>query len=697
MSRFDRLRAHSDRLVVILAVTSLLLGQGCGGPGSQPPELMPLPELDLGGAEDSARQQLVEHRVVAESSAAGLFDGRHSDWAATAQAFGDLGQLYLTYDFLDSAEVCFRNALDLEPGDYRWHYLLGYLVMTQGQLEVSIPAYQRALELRPDFLPAMLRLGRVHLGLGRSEDARQWFERALALEPGIAAGHEGLGKAAAAIGDMTTAVASFRRALDLEPAATGIHYALAQAYRDLGDLDQTRVHLEQSGDVAARIVDPLINPLASLALSVQFYLVQGAEALDDDDAAAAVAAYRSALELDDRSFPAYEGLAAGLERLGDLAGVRETLDRALQLTVGEEGAPHDDRSGLERAAVHRSLGRLASQQGLDSEAVAHYEASLDLQPEQPGVLLRTANALARQRRFEEAITHYDQLVSLSPQWAPAVWEKRAAVWVNLGRRDEAVADFRRAVEAAPEDLRLRQLFADALQLMGDAPSAVEQRRVAEGLVAAGADRLPLLLAEARRSVRQQDFERAVEHFRQVIALDPEALEVRRELADVLGHVRRYDEAIVEYERILSEMPRLEAARRGKVVALILGGRLGEARLELQTALRTFPRHHGFALTQVRLLALSPDPDVRDGSLALQIARRVFEDRQDLPVRQALALALASAGNFEEAVTVQRDLVAVVGARKDLADIERARLGAFERGEAWTARTADEILVALGAG
>ncbi len=71
---------------------------------------------------------------------------------------------------------------------------------------------------------------------------------------------------------------------------------LGQAYRNLGRLEKAHAQLAFSGDVAARISDPLINPLAGLAESAQFYMVQGAEAMDDKDYEAAVAAYRAALD-----------------------------------------------------------------------------------------------------------------------------------------------------------------------------------------------------------------------------------------------------------------------------------------------------------------------------------------------------------------------------------------------------------------
>lgn len=700
-SRSARRRRLSVGLGVIL-LSALLFAVGCGSGEPSSTVLVALPDLDLSRADAGARQQLAASRSHLETLLeAGVPVPGSAAGGPLAQAYGDLGSLYLTYDFLAAAEACFTNAQALAGDDYRWHYLLGYLAVSRGDLDGAIPRFEAALELRPDFLPAFLRLGRAELALGKPREAGARFASALALESEMAATHEGLARVAAASGDLTAAVEGFRRALDLEPAASGLHYALAQAYRDLGDLDRARHHLERSGDVATRIIDPLINPLASQAASLQFYLVQGAEAFDDDDFAAAASAYRSALEQDATSLPAYLGLALGLERLGDLTGAEAALDRALEAARFEvdDGEGSEDR---ERAALQRRLGHLAALDGRDDGAVERYAKSLKLMPDQPAVWLRLGNALARQRKFEGAIDAYDRLIDTTPQWSAAVLEKRAMARVNLGQRQGAIADFEAALAEAPNDLRLRQRFAEALEYLGESVSAERQKTVARQLATGDGERFALLLAEAQSHFQQQDFDGTVERFRQALAIDASALEVRLDLANVLGHLRRYDEALAEYGILLQAAPRLEAAHRGQVVALILGGRLGEARLALQEALRTFPRHRGLALTQVRLLAMSPDPQVRDGALALQIARRVDEDRRTLSSRQALALAAAAAGDHGVAVALQQQVVdemAAAGegdAAAQRLQGERDRLAAFIDGRAWTAATADEILAALDA-
>ncbi len=676
-----------------LLCLALVVSTACApGDDPSPPSLLTLPEADMTGVVAGARQQLQQQHKVVEA----LQRDTDSESSDLAQAFADLGLLYVIYDLHQHAAVCFENALRLDADNYRWSYLQGYLRGLQGNLDEATALYLRSLDLEPEFVPALLRLGRSQLTSGRTAEAKAAFERVVTLDPSAAAGHEGLGKAASADGDEASAISHFERALELDRDANSIHYALAVAHRNLGHMDPARAHLQQAGDVAARIVDPLINPLAGMAESPQFYLAQGAEALDNGDFETAATAFQSALDRKDTSFGAFRGLAISLERLGDPNGARRTLEQALdEATTGTE---EDDLP--ERAGIERSLGLLAATLRQDAQALAHYQTSLALRPDQPDLLLRAGNALARSRRFEEAIASYDRLIELEPEWTSAILEKRAIALVNLRRWPEAVADFTRAIEAAPEEVALRRRFAEALELMGNPAGAREQRLAVQRLTLEDTSNGPNLAAQAtaRRHMQRGEFTAAAVLYREVLAQDPNDLESRLGLANALGQSGQFDDAAQQFEHVIRQAPRHAEGRRGQIVALVLGQHYGPARVKLQEALRTFPRHASFALTQVQLLTMAPEAKVRDGDLALEIALRVYAERQDSQVQEALALALAATGDITAATALQRDLVTKAESQSatDGQHIKllRTRLATFEAGRSWLAASPDEILSPL---
>ena len=70
-----------------------------------------------------------------------------------------MARLYHAYDFIDAARACYRNALVLNPKDFRWAYLLGRLLESQGDMRQAVEYYQQSAAIQPDDLPTKLHLG----------------------------------------------------------------------------------------------------------------------------------------------------------------------------------------------------------------------------------------------------------------------------------------------------------------------------------------------------------------------------------------------------------------------------------------------------------------------------------------------------------------------------------------------------------
>ncbi len=655
---------------------------GSGEPGERP-ALLEIPRPDVSGGDPRVGEQIASRLAEIEELARG------DDPAALADAYGDLGLVFITYDFLDAAETSFENSHRLAPGDFRWSYFLGYLDLIQGSLPEAVARLETVVEMEPEFLPARLRLARARLEQGELDAAEEQFERALRQEPSSAAALEGLGKVSLARQDYRPAIDYFTRALAAAPDATSLNYMLGQAYRQVGEMERAAAYLESTGDATVRIADPLINPLSQLGESAQFYLIQGGEALSDQNYETAVAAYARAVEQDPASFVAYKGLGYSLEKLGDPRGAVDNLETALaQATTGD---PAKDRQ--ERAEVHRILGGLKALEAHDLEAIGHFRESLRLAPDQPDVMLKLANALARSGLFEEALGFYDRTIEASPEHAAGILEKRATALVNLGRWEAALADFRQAVERDPDSPRLRMRFAEALEHRGDRAAAAEQRRLASAAVGEDTERAGLLAGTAAGLISRGELAEAIDVLTKALELAPDRSDLRLQRATLLAHFKRYDEALADFRRTVEEAPRLAAARRGEIATLILLGRYGEARMALQPALRMFSMDSQLAHVQARLLATAPDPRVRDGRLALEVAKRLDEAVGGTGIRETLAMAYAEAGDLAQAVALQRELVAEAerGGEAGLAVELRSRLAVFESGKAWAAESPEEIL------
>ncbi len=603
---------------------------------------------------------------------------------------GDLGLLYFTYSFVGAAEVCFTNARSLAPDDYRWSYLHGYLLKMEGRLPEAIAALERSSELAPDDQPSLLRLATAHLEQGDRDAARRIFERALELEPNSAPALDGLGRVVAAAGDAAAAAGYFERVLELQPFATSTHHALGLAYRKLGRMDDARSHLEQGGDAAVQIDDPLLVSLIELGRSAEIYLLRAAQAMDSERWDQAAALYPKALEIDASDFMVHKALSFALEKLGDLDGALDQLHTAL--AVAATGDQRKDRA--EHAEIYRVMGGIEVLHGREAAAREHFQKSLELDPERLDTRFKLANALARAGSLEPALEHYDFILERQPD-SPEVLVKRATALINLRRPDEALATFDKALAASPDDPEIRRRYAEALEYLGQGPAAAAQRRAAEGSLGAEG-RVAQLISEAQRQTTEGRYRLAVESYRAAIELAPGEIDAHYELATVLGHLGHFDEALREFAIVIDAAPRHGRARRGEVTALLLLKRWGKAREQLNQALRVLPRDRQLAHVQARLLASAPDPRVRSGDLAVEVASRVFEARREPASAETLAMAYAEAGRFDQALELQRRLVAAAeqaGAEDESARL-REMLEAYESGRAWRATTPDDILKVL---
>ena len=204
-----------------------------------------------------------------------------------------------------------------------------------------------------------------------------------------------------------------------------------------------------------------------------------------------------------------------------------------------------------------------------------------------------------------------------------------------------------------------------------------------------------LAQEAARLVGARDYDRAVTMFRAALERDPQQQASRFQLARLLAALGRYQEARAEFATVVAAHPQHAAARRGEITALLLLEQYADARRKLQEGLTALPRDGQLAHILARLLATSPDDEVRDGALALRLALSVYEVKKLYDTGETVAMAYAEVGEFEQAIEMQRTLIAQAEAADDTARLEslRHRLTAYQRGEPWRVASPVEIATA----
>ncbi len=378
----------------------------------------------------------------------------------------------------------------------------------------------------------------------------------------------------------------------------------------------------------------------------------------------ATTAFEATLELAPETLPAL--LRLGEMQLADelAEAARESFDRALTLDAYS-------------AAAHFGLGRVAAAQD-DAEAAAeHFETALDLQPRADVVHGHLGRAYRQLGKLDKARSHLRRRGFEAPVFPDPLQESMAALATDhlqatralrRGDFEEAIALYRRALDADPGEVQVILGLTSALQSADDAAGALEEFRVAgrRGLrdpqFFLGYGTLAAELAssdEAIRAFREAvalapdlrdahfhlgvelkrlgQLESAVRHLQLAVDLDPQGTDGRLELASALGMVGRGDESFARFEELIAEDPMNPHARLKLARALDRADRYAEAAAEYTRFLELEP---GFAEAHFgRAMALLSGDRCATARRGLEESLRGLPG--DLELRHLLARVLAT--------------------------------------------------------
>ena len=638
-------------LVLMLAASATLGAQASVAEAAVAELLIPRP--DLSTMERSPREKI----EMVQARLARILDAEDRELRELEEGFGFLGQLFHAFELLDSAVECYETARSLDPEDSRWSYYLGLAWTSRGDPEGAVREYRRTLVSAPDGTAAMTRLGNALLDLGRVQEARVHFQRVLELDADSAAAQLGLGRVAFVAGRHRAAVDHLRQVLKLQPEASEVHYPLAQAYRALGNLEQARLHLERRGETPVRFADPLASALTKIGKLSALEVVADLARKEGD-------------------FSEADFLGFVLSQFGRIPGAAEQLERILRALEAREG----DVDPRQRARIEYAIGALVVSEGRDLDAVPHFQRAVQGDPALRDAHVKLGNARARSGQFEQAAAAYDRALELRSE-DPVVLLKRATALINLGRPEEAASDLERVTALDPADLEPRTALAEVRERQGDTDgaiaalaSALELRRDPEEVVA-----LHLALGGVYR--RRGTYDLAAEEYLQILRIDANHVPALSQLAALLGQLGQYRSAAELYARWSAREPENVQARMGGATALILAGEHRAAREHLEEALAAAPSSLDIKDLLSRHLAGCPDPAVRDGERALELALELYREIPTLESVETLAMAYAEAGRFEEAISWQKRLLEDGGEDIDEARRERwrANLALYESG------------------
>lgn len=290
-------------------------------------------------------------------------------------------------------------------------FLRGRAYHRTGSIDQAAADYDQALKLAPDNEEIHLSRANVDFRRGRDDEAIARLHRAIAINPKNPRVLRSIGAVFSTAGQTDEALRFFSQALEIDPAEPYALLFRSQLYAEKRRYEEAIADADRLVKIPPQDINR-IGYLDAAGRMRDFHIV---------------------------------ALAHRAELLDDL-GRHEQAERDLNTAVAHKAAPE---ALLARGEF------LVSQSGREAAALADLNQAVKLEADNPRIHFNRGLALAKLRRFENAVKAFDSAIALQPLYAEA-FRMRARAQRELGRTDAAVNDFLMALQ---QDTRLiRQLM-----------------------------------------------------------------------------------------------------------------------------------------------------------------------------------------------------------------------------------------------
>ena len=284
------------------------------------------------------------------------------------------------------SEALWRATVAVNPGSWRAQNNLGIALLQKGRLDEAILYDQRALKLEPDSAEIHNNLASAFLQEGRLDEAITHYQAALKTQPDFAVAHNNLGNLLRQKGQVQEALAHYKRAVELQPDLTQAYCNLASVLLQQGQVDEA--------------------------------LTQFQKALDTDV-----------------HFQAASPSAANVAKTRRRPGDDPATDEGETLLI---------------STTHYTVGNILVRRGRVGEAIAHFQAALEIRPDFAEAAIHLAWVLATTpqaslRNGARAVELARRGDELSGGHSLEAIGTLAAAYAEAGRFSEAVASAQRGL------------------------------------------------------------------------------------------------------------------------------------------------------------------------------------------------------------------------------------------------------------
>ena len=194
-----------------------------------------------------------------------------------------------------------------------------------------------------------------------------------------------------------------------------------------------------------------------------------------------------------------------------------------------------------------------------------FRSAVGVKPETAAEAKSRADNLSTKKRYEEALSAYEQALILDPKDADA-WYYKGNVLAVLNRYDDALAAFEHALTLDPKYANLANAWGNKGNVLAnlkrheEALAALDQALALDPKYAAAWGNKGNVLGNLKR------YEEALAALEQALALDPKDADIWNNKGIILSHLERYEEAAEAYDHVVKLKPTNVMARHNRAMS-----------------------------------------------------------------------------------------------------------------------------------
>ena len=404
---------------------------------------------------------------------------------------------------LDLAEKRLNKAFaDGGEGISYLHLLAGHIAHARGNVKEAEISWKKVLEIDPKNAEAWNNLGVLYRKQGDNEKALAAFQEAAELAPDRPDIPYNIGNLYKTSGDFEKAVSYYNKAIEADP-------EYAPAFNNLGTLYEAKKDREKALEVFRR---GLSADSGDASLRFNMGLVYQEEERWDD----AREAFNIALKKRPGWIPGLNNLGIVLQEMGREDEAARTFRSLLDIEP-------------KNVSALNNLGVAYDHLGRTEDARKCYKKALEEEPGYVKAALNLHESYHENQELNEALEELNKLITLHPQ-DPEIRIRMARTLMALTRWDEAEQSLNHILERNPEHI-------EALRAKADLFLATRRPKEAEEILNQLPHNPDTLRDLAKANISTGNLNNAERLLEELLAINPEDVESRRLLADLLAETK----------------------------------------------------------------------------------------------------------------------------------------------------------------